>query len=114
MRILFGLGLASAFTLGSAASASAQASYGRPYYFKDESLMSINRSYLGYSNFVYYGPGLPAHADPPGRTAAPVRAPVYVRPPAPARAPVYVQPPARYSAPGRPVTRWYGWGWGYR
>jgi hypothetical protein len=102
MRTLLALGVAGALTLGAAAGASAQAPYGRPYYFKDEPLMSINRSYLGYSNFVYYGPGLPAHANPPGRTAAP------------ARAPVYVQPPARYAAPTRPIARWYGWGWGYR
>ena len=115
MRTLLGLGLAGAVTLGAAAGASAQAPSGHPYSFKDEPLMSINRSYLGYSNFVYYGPGLPAHANPPGRAAA-VGAPVYTQPPAPApaRAPVYVQPPARYAAPARPVARWYGWGWGYR
>ncbi len=71
--------------------------------------MSINRSYLGYSNFVDYGPGLPAHANPPPRGgyvnsyAAP-RAPVYA--PAPAPAPVY-QVPARRG-------RLFGWIRGYR
>jgi hypothetical protein len=102
MRTPFGLALAGALALGPAAVARAQwvyagsapnayrypvapsgGAYSRGYAFKDEPLMSINRSYLGYSNFVYYGPHPPA----PGFLAdglAP-RAPGYVRPAAPAR-----------------------------
>ena len=103
--------------LGLAADAQAQTTYGgapRPYRYSDEPLMSINRSYLGYSNFVDYGPGLPAHSNPPPRGgyvtgyAAP-RAPVYAAP----RAPVYTVPTPGYSAPVR-RGRLFGWLRGYR
>ena len=105
MRTRFGMTTAIALLLGSAAGTQAQ-TYGGPpypYRYKDEPLMSINRSYLGYSNFVDYGPRPPAHANPPPRGgyvtgyAAP-RAPVYATP----RAPVYTTAPAPvYSAPVR-------------
>jgi hypothetical protein len=36
----------------------------RGYAYKDESLLSINRSYLGYSNLIDTSPRPPAHADP--------------------------------------------------
>jgi hypothetical protein len=76
------------------------AAYYRAYRFSDEPVMSINRSYLGYSNLEYSGPGLPAHANPPPRGgyvtgyAAP-RAPVYAPAPASAPAPVYYVPARR-------------------
>jgi hypothetical protein len=95
MRNLFGLTLtlAGALVLGHGSDARAQGtyprgtSYSRGYRFADEPVMSINRSYLGYSNFVDPGPGLPAHADPPGQYSATTRAlarqaPAYVRAPA--------------------------------
>jgi hypothetical protein len=112
MRTLFGLTLTLAFALllGHADDARAQGtynrrgwsgqrytssprasgSYSRGYNFADEPVMSINRSYLGYSNFVDPGPRLPAHADPPGPNSATTRAlggqaPGFVRAPAPAR-----------------------------
>jgi hypothetical protein len=130
MRTPFGMTAAIALMLGSAADAQAQTTYGgvaRPYHYSDEPLMSINRSYLGYSNFVDYGPGLPAHANPPprgGYAAAP--APVYAAPRAPVytapRAPVYTAPPAPAyaTAPAQPYSapvrrgRLFGWFRGYR
>jgi hypothetical protein len=104
MRTMFGLALAGAIVLGEAGAARAQGPYGyrnyrapsvgaaspRGYAFKDESLMSINNSYLGYGNFVYVGP------DPP--------------------APGYVSGvPRSYSpAPVRRGVRWFGRRRGYR
>jgi hypothetical protein len=98
----FGLALAGALALGPAAIAKGQgmyagsATYGyrypgpvssggyaRGYAFKDEPVMSINRSYLGYSNFVYYGPHPPAPGFLTDGLAS--RAPGYVRPSAPSR-----------------------------
>jgi len=118
MRTRFGITTAIALVLGSAAGTQAQTTSGGapyPYRYKDEPLMSINRSYLGYTNFVDYGPGLPAHANPPprggyvtGYTAR--RAPVYTAP----RAPVYATAPATgYSVPVR-RGRLFGWLRGYR
>jgi hypothetical protein len=112
MRTLIILGLAGVLVFEAASHASAQGAYGRPYAFKDEPVMSINNSYLGYGNFVYPGPGLPAHANPPGWYSAPrtwtpapaqAHARVYVRRPAPAPAP----------APARRTIRWNGWQWVY-
>src|SRR5262249_50891509 len=103
MRYQLGTALAAAaaLLLGAAADARAQASYpyagARPYRFSDEPLMSINRSYLGYSNFVDPGPGLPAHANPPPRGG-------YVNA-APSPSP---GPPAAYVPVRR--FRWFG-GW---
>jgi len=57
------------------------------YAFKDEPVMSINNSYLGYSNFVD-----PDHATPRyifSRRAA--------------------QPRVHAPVPQRPVGRWFGW-----
>jgi hypothetical protein len=96
MRTAAGIALATILVLGTAAEARAQAyPYSRPYRFSDEPLVSINRSYLGYSNFVYSGPGLPAHHNPPPRGG-------------------YVQtypsaPPRTYYVPA-PRGRWFG-GW---
>ena len=78
----------------------------RGYVFADEPLVSINRSYLGYSNFVDPGPGLPAHADPPGRNSATTRA---LTP----AGPVYLRSPSYYYVPARPRMRWFGWRRGY-
>jgi hypothetical protein len=97
------LALAGILVLGHSTDARAQQ---RGYVFADEPLVSINRSYLGYGNFVDPGPGLPAHADPPGRNSATTRAL------APA-APVYVRPPTYYYVPARPRMRWFGWRRGY-
>jgi hypothetical protein len=99
-----GIALALALVAGAAADARAQAGYpySRPYRFSDEPLMSINRSYLGYSNFVYPGPGLPAHANPPPRGG-------YVNPAPATRPPAYPV----YQVPARP-RRWLGWWRGYR
>jgi hypothetical protein len=111
--------LASALVLAAASDGRAQVRY--PYRYSDEPLMSINRSYLGYSNFVDYGPGLPAHANPPPRggypapyaaprTPAYVQAPqrprTYVPPPAPTQATIARQP-VYYVQPRR--ARWFGW-----
>ena len=70
------------------------------YAFKDEPLMSINRSYLGYSNFVWQGP----HAPAPGYVTqyGQARSPGYVRAAAPA--------PAVVAAPA-PVQRRGRWFW---
>jgi hypothetical protein len=62
---------------------------------KSESMFSINNSYLGYSNFTYYGPHAPAVG--------------YSLPPK-APAPRYVAAPARAVAPRRVFQyrgRWY-------
>jgi hypothetical protein len=101
MRNTSGIALAAALVLGATANARAQAGYpyARPYRFSDEPLMSINRSYLGYSNFVYPGPGLPAHANPPPRGG-------YVNPPPATRPPAYYVPARR--------SRWFGPWRGYR
>jgi hypothetical protein len=101
MRTTTGIALATALVLGATADARAQGSYpySRPYRFSDEPLMSINRSYLGYSNFVYSGPGLPAHHNPPPRGGY-----VYTYP---------SPPPPVYYVPA-PRGRWSGWWRGYR
>ena len=101
MRTAPGIALAAALVLGAAADARAQAGYpsSRPYRFSDEPLMSINRSYLGYSNFVWGGPGLPAHANPPPRGG-------YV-------GAYRSAPPRTYYAPA-PRGRFFGWWRGYR
>jgi hypothetical protein len=98
MRTATGFALATALFLGAAADARAQAGYpySRPYRFSDEPLMSINRSYLSYSNFVWGGPGLPAHANPPPRGGY-----VYTYPSPPPRPPAYYVP--------APRGRWFGW-----
>jgi hypothetical protein len=103
MRSALGIVLATVLVLGVVADARAQAGYpySRPYRFSDESPFSINRSYLGYSNFVYSGPGMPAHADPPPRGG-------YVHP-YPGTQPRTYNPPAPAPRP-----RWYGWWRGYR
>lgn len=88
MRTTFGLALAGALVLGLSGAAQAQgtsAPYG--YRFKDEPVMSVNRSYLGYTNFVYYGPD-PAFGYPPKYKT--FRPQTYVHTPAPA--PVYAPP----------------------
>jgi hypothetical protein len=100
------LALMSTLALGHSTDARAQGVPSRGYVFADEPLVSINRSYLGYSNFVDPGPGLPAHADPPGRNSATTRA---LTP----AAPVYVRPPTYYHVPARPRMRWFGWRRGY-
>jgi hypothetical protein len=98
MRTVFGLALTGALVLGHAAAARAQgamiggapygnrysgppphaAPYRRVYSYMDEPVMSINRSYLGYSNFVYDGPGLPPGGYATGYRYVP--APGYVTP----------------------------------
>jgi hypothetical protein len=103
MRKTTGIALATVLTLGLGAAAEARAQaaypYNRPYRFSDESLFSINRSYLGYSNLDWRGPGLPAHAEPPPRGGH-----VYTQP--------NVQPRTYYTpAPGG---RWSGRWRGYR
>jgi hypothetical protein len=127
MRTLSGLSLAAALVLVGAAETRAQWVYAgsRPTYggyaFKDEPLMSINRSYLGYSNFVDYGPesalgaysgynaAVRARAYPP----APVQAPTYVQAPAYVQTRTYAQAPTYYQAPARRGFRLFGWRRGY-
>src|SRR5262249_31641018 len=123
MRTRIGLSVVGAVALGCVADASAQGYYSRPYSFKDEPVMSINNSYLGYGNFVYPAPEPPAHANPPGWGGA--TAPrYYVQRPAPVYyvqrpAQVYAQQPAAAnvqrpaSAPTRRWMRWDGWRWVY-
>jgi hypothetical protein len=81
-----GLGLALAAALATVpAAARAQfvpAPYPRGYSFMDEPVMSVNRSYLGYSNFVDVSGRDPAFSNP-----TPIRA---VRPGG------YVYQPTRY------------------
>lgn len=109
MRSLCGLALIGFLALGHPADARAQwagaggATYGYryvnpppaqagsafPHAFKDEPLASVNRSYLGYSNFVDYGPNPPA--------------PRYVTPYGRAVHPGYYD-----SAPARGGIRWFG------
>jgi hypothetical protein len=102
MRTLFGLALAGAFMLGHPDAAQAQGpSAPYPYRFKDEPLMSINRSYLGYSNFNYYGPDPALGAYTTYRASRPQ---TYVQ--APASAPVQV--------PARRGFRLFGGRRGYR
>ena len=94
MRTLFGLTLTAALAFGHADAARAQMayagrpapgpSYAQPYKFSDESLFSINRSYLGYSNFVYRGPGGPPAPGYVTGYGAP-RSQVYTPAPVPAR-----------------------------
>lgn len=122
MRTLYGLVLTGVLVFGGASLAEAQmastgagpaaysyysapapsAGYARGYAFKDEPLMSINRSYLGYSNFVYYGPGSPSpYATAP--STAPARGYVagYTTPPTY----YYTRPPVRRGL--------FGWRRGY-
>ena len=73
-------------------------------YGKQEPSMSINNSYLGYSNFTHYGPGGGAAYPLAPRQAAPR----YVAAPAPVAAARPVPPPAP-----RPVY-WYQGRWYYR
>ncbi len=61
--MISGSALAAIFFFSQAGPAHAQTAYARSapaYSFADESPLSINRSYLGYSNFVYRGPNPPA------------------------------------------------------
>jgi hypothetical protein len=44
--------------------------YSRGYAFKDESPFSINRSYLGYGNLTYTGPGNPGPSYMTGPAAS--------------------------------------------
>lgn len=123
MRTLYGFVLMGVLVFGGASLAEAQmlstgagpaaysyysapaapAGSARGYAFKDEPLMSINRSYLGYSNFVYYGPGSPSpYATAPG--TAPARG--YVAgSAAPPTYYYYARPPARRGL--------FGWRRGY-
>jgi hypothetical protein len=92
MRLRIRLALAAALVSGPAAEAPAQWAYpgsapygyGPVYAFKDESLISINNSYLGYGNLVYQGP----------------------HPPAPGYATGYVAPPRRYVVTPPPAPVW--------
>jgi hypothetical protein len=119
--------MAATLVLASAGESRAQWVYAgsRPTYcgyaFKDEPLMSINRSYLGYSNFVDYGPdsalgaysgynaAVRARAYPP----APVQAPRYVQAPTYAQAPTYYQAPTYAQPAPRRGFRLFGWRRGY-
>jgi hypothetical protein len=98
MRTVFGLALTGALVLGHADDVRSQgakiggvpygnryypptppaAPYQRVYSYADEPLMSINRSYLGYSNFVSSAPGLPPGGYATGYRYVP--APGYVTP----------------------------------
>ena len=104
MRNATGIALATALLLAAATEARAQTAYpySRPYRFSDESLVSINRSYLGYSNFAWGGPGRPAHAEPPPRGGS-----VNMYPSAQPRTYYYTPAPV-------PRGRWFGWWRGYR
>lgn len=72
MRLGFGFSVAALLLASGASVSHAQGTYAPQYYgnvpapgaagspgyaFKDEPLVSVNRSYLGYSNLVYRGPG---------------------------------------------------------
>jgi hypothetical protein len=104
MRTIVGFVAGALVVLGSASSAQAQA----PYSFNSEPLMSINRSYLGYGNMVYNGPGsLSPYYSSPARAVAPVA-------PAAPTATYYVPTQAQtYYAPARPRFRLFGWRRGY-
>ncbi|MDR3635848.1 MAG: hypothetical protein P4L84_18745 [Isosphaeraceae bacterium] len=99
MRTLFGPALAAILALAGVSGARGQTVYvgaapngyyrapapvySQNYAFKDEPLMSINRSYLGYSNLTYTGPG---SLSPFGATGTGTAvAPAYVSAPAPVR-----------------------------
>lgn len=62
------LAIALAAVLATAHEARAQfvpAPYPRGYAFKDEPVMSVNRSYFGYTNFVDVSGRTPAFGNPP-------------------------------------------------
>jgi hypothetical protein len=126
MRILFGLALAGAFSLGHVADVRAQGAYYpappaapvyRGYAFKDEPLMSINRSYLGYSNFVDYGPesalGSYSGYNAAVRARAAAPAPAYVPARTYAQTPTYYQAPTYAQPAPRRGFRLFGWRRGY-
>jgi hypothetical protein len=73
MRSPFKFALVGGLLLVVAAEARAQAppGYRRVYSYSDEPVMSINRSYLGYSNLVSDAPGLPPGGYPSGYRLVP-------------------------------------------
>jgi hypothetical protein len=109
MRILTGLALATVIALGFSTESRSQAGYARvapsapmiypttpvagvtpagAYAFKDEPVMSINNSYLGYSNFVDPSHPAPRYIFNQGA----------------------VRPPVSYAPiPQRRGTGWFGW-----
>jgi hypothetical protein len=102
MRTRLSLASAATVMLGLVADVQAQwvytrgapaVAYPRGYSFRDEPVMSINNSYLGYGNFTYYGPTL---------------APRFLTGNKPYQSPGYTY------APARRVFRPFGWRRGYR